>query len=370
MMEDIVLLEAIERYLSGSMLPEEKAYFEQLRKSTPEIDQMVVEHKLFLHQMDIYSEHRNLRDALQETHHALVGRGDIYEGGEISSKGKVIQLWNKYRRITGIAASIAGVTALVISVLVSYFSPAVNKNQIQQLSGDIEQIKKVQRYQDTKIKELNPHVPVYGPVISSGTAFLIDGKGYLVTNAHVLKGTGAVVVNNKGDEFTANIINIDLDRDLAILKITDEDFKPYNSLPYLIKKSNVELGEELYTLGYPRDEIVYNLGYLSAKSGYNGDTSSCQISLSANPGNSGGPVFNKNGEVVGILSARQTKAEGVVFAIKSKGIYKMVDELKKEDSSVQSIKIPNNSSLRGMNRVDQIKQLEDYVFLVKAYNQK
>ena len=92
------------------------------------------------------------------------------------------------------------------------------------------------------------------------------------------------------------------ERDLAILKIDDKDFKPVNTLPYSIRKTQPDLGEELFTLGYPRDEIVYNMGYLSAKTGYKGDTTSCQLSLTANPGNSGAPVFNKNGEIIGIIT--------------------------------------------------------------------
>jgi serine protease Do len=368
-MEDILLLEAIERYLAGTMLPAEKAYFEQLRKNTPEIDQMVVEHKLFLQQMDNFSEYKHLKNSLHQAHNNLVAKGDIYEGGEISSKGRVIQLWNKYRRVTAIAASIAGITAIVISALFTYFSPRVD-NQIQQLNGVVKQVIRDQQAFGAKLREVDSKIPRNVELTSSGSAFLVDSKGYLITNAHVLKGTGAVVVNNKGDEFNAKIINIDQLRDLAILKIDDSDFQAYSSLPYTIKKSDVDLGEELFTLGYPRDEIVYNMGYLSAESGFNGDTSSYQISLSANPGNSGAPVFNKNGEVVGILSTRQTTAEGVVFAIKAKGIFKMMDELKENDSSLL-IKMPISTSLlKGMNRVDQIKQVEDCVFLVKAYNQK
>lgn len=57
-MDDILLLEAIERYLSDDMSAEERTYFENLRKNTPEIDQMVVEHNMFLHQMDMYAAHR------------------------------------------------------------------------------------------------------------------------------------------------------------------------------------------------------------------------------------------------------------------------------------------------------------------------
>ncbi|HRI21327.1 MAG TPA: serine protease [Panacibacter sp.] len=369
-MEDILLLDAIERYLNDGMLDEERAYFEQLRKNTPEIDQMVVEHKLFLQQIGNFAEHKNLKHALHESHNRLLEKGDVYEGGEISTKGLVVQLWNRYKRVTAIAASIAGITALSISGLVAYLAPSVSHTDILQLSSQVNQVIKNQVAQGAKLKEVDSKIPKEFTVTTSGTAFLIDGKGYLITNAHVLKGSGAVVVNNKGNEFNARIINIDQSRDLAILKIEDEEFIPFNSLPYSIKKGGVELGEELYTLGYPRDEIVYNMGYLSAGSGFEGDTASYQISLNANPGNSGGPVFNKNGEVVGILSKKQIQAEGVVFAIKSKGIYKLVDELKESDTSVQKIKLPAGSSLKGMARTEQIKEVEDCVFLVKAYNQK
>lgn len=368
-MEDILLLETIERYLGGAMLPEEKAWFEQLRKNTPEIDQMVVEHKIFLQQIEINGERNALKHALHESHNRLLEKGEINEGAPVSAGSKVVQMFHKYKRTIAIAASIAGITALFISSLVAYFSPAVNNTQIQQLNGVVKQVIKNQQAFGAKLKEVDSKIPKDVELTSSGSAFLIDGKGYLVTNAHVLKGSGAIVVNNKGEEFNARIINIDHQKDLAILKIQDEEYEPVATLPYSIKKSTVNLGEELFTLGYPREQIVYNMGYLSAESGFDGDTSSCQISLSANPGNSGGPVFNKNGEIIGILSTRQTQAEGVVFAIKSKNIFKMVDELK-DDTSVQKIKMPVNTSLKGRNRVEQIKEVQDYVFLVKAYNQK
>lgn len=369
-MEDILLLETIERYLSGNMLPAEKEYFEQLRKNTPEIDQMVVEHKLFLQQMEHFSEHKNLRNALHDVHSNLVEKGTVYEGGEISTKGLVIQLWDRYKRVTAIAASIAGITALVISGLVSYFSPSVNNSQLQQLNGAVKQVIINQKAFNDKLEKVKSNIPKDAEFTASGSAFLIDGKGYLVTNAHVLKGSGAVVVNNKGKEFNARIINIDNESDIAILKIQDEEYKPVSSLPYSIKQSNVDLGEELFTLGYPREQIVYNMGYLSSESGYNGDTASYQISLSANPGNSGGPVFNKNGEIIGILSTREASSEGVVFAIKAKGIYKLVDELKESDTAVQKIKMPVTSSIKKKTRVEQVGEVADFVFLVKAYAQK
>lgn len=367
-MDDILLLDAIERYLNGEMNAEERGYFDKLRKNTPEIDQMVVEHNMFLHQMDIYATHRNIKHTLLEVHTNLLSRGDLTEGGQTSTKGKVIQFWNKYRRVTAIAASVGGVIALFISGLAVYFSSTVTDPILEQLGKDLEAVKKNQQYQGSIINEVKSKIPLNARLLSGGSGFLIDTKGYIVTNAHILKGTGAIVVNSKGQEFNSAIVHIDLQKDLAILKINDEEFTPIKSLPYTIQKSNADLGEEIFTLGYPRNDIVYGMGYLSAKSGYNGDSLSYQIQISANPGNSGGPVFNTNGDVIGVLSTRQIQADGVAFAVKSKNIYLLVEDLKKNDTA-QHIKLPSKSTLKGVERKTQINRVEDCVFYVKAYGQ-
>jgi S1-C subfamily serine protease len=106
---------------------------------------------------------------------------------------------------------------------------------------------------------------------------------------------------------------------------------------------------------------------MSAKTGFKGDTMSCQIAVSANPGNSGGPVFNHNGEVIGILSTRETKADGVVFALNSRNVYQEIEELKKEDTSYNKLKAPSISKMKGMDRVQQVKQIEDCVFMVRSF---
>lgn len=365
-MDDILLLEAIERYLNDDMSVEEHTYFETLRKNTPEIDQMVVEHNMFLHQMDMYSAHRNLKHGLHEAHQNLLSRGDINEGGEVTTRGRVIQLWNKYKRVTAIAAGVGGIIALFISGLVMYFAPSVNGNQLQQLSNDIAVIKKNQQVQGKLINEVKSKLPAGVRFVSGGSGFLIDPKGFIITNAHVLKGSGAIVVNNKGQEFNADIVHIDQEKDLAILKIDDEEFIPRKSLPYGIRKVGSDLGEEIYTLGYPRNEVVYGMGYLSARSGFDGDSLSYQLQMSANPGNSGAPVLNNSGEIIGVLSTRQSSAEGVVFAVKSKNIFRLVDSFRKSDTAAK-IKLPSKTNLKGVQRKQQIAEVEECVFYVKAF---
>jgi S1-C subfamily serine protease len=105
---------------------------------------------------------------------------------------------------------------------------------------------------------------------------------------------------------------------------------------------------------------------MSSRSGYNDDTLSIQIAISANPGNSGGPLLDRNGDVIGILSTRDKMANEVVFGSKAINIYKAIEDLKK-DSANLNIKLPNSSSLKGMDRVQQIKKLQDCVFMVKGY---
>jgi S1-C subfamily serine protease len=364
-MEDILIIDAVERYLRDEMSKEEKTFFEELRKNNPDIDQLVVEHSMFLSQLSTYGENKDFKQQLGAIHNDLVDTGWIKQSEKPS--GKVVRLWRKYKRSASIAATIAGVTAVVISGLVTYFSPIPNKKDIQELSKQVAILKKNDRVQSNEIGKLKTKVPVDARAANGGSGFLIDAKGYLVTNAHVVKGSSTIIIlNNKGQEFKAKIALLDESKDIAILKIDDSDYIPSLKLPYSIRRTNSDLGEQIFTLGFPKDEIVYNEGYLSSKNGYNGDTINCQIAVSANPGNSGGPVLNRNGEVIGVLSTAQQNAEGVVFAIKSKHIYQSLDELR-NDTSYQNIKLPTTSNMRGMERKLQIRQVEDCVFMVRGF---
>jgi Trypsin-like serine proteases, typically periplasmic, contain C-terminal PDZ domain len=362
-MDDTLLLDAIERYKRGEMTAQERTFFEEMRKNNPDIDQMAVEHTFFLNELERLGSRKSFKLTLDEVENNLANEG-IIARKQLKGKAKVIYLWNRYRRTIAVAACIAGLVSIGTAALVTTYSDKKKENNIIWLKGQIEKTK-----QDVAVLKQQAGLPsskqpakTFNPTFRA-TGFLIDVNGYIATSAHVINNASNLLVENKkGDQFIAVPVYVNKDNDLALLKITDTSFRKINSLPYSIPKSSGELGMQIFTLGYPRDEVVYGEGYLSAKSGHFGDTTSYQISIPANPGNSGGPVINKNGEVIGIISSKQTNADGVVFAIKSKNIYKALEEIK----SSESIKLPSASTIKGLDREHQIKKIEDCVFMVKG----
>jgi len=368
-MNELTILDTIERYIRGEMQPEERVYFEQLRKTDPSVDQMVVEHTIFLNQMNQYSETKEMKNRLHEIHNALVGSGEIQE----ERPAKVVALWRRYKRVVGIAAGIAGITALLISGAMSYFtSKKVDYSKLDLLNRRLTR-------QEIEVQNLNVRLDSNNNTVITvdprhfgfgGTGFLIDSKGYLVTNAHVVKGASRIEVQNSLGKYKVRLVYINDTTDLALLKIEDASFKPL-PLPYGISKGGLELGEEIFTLGYPRSEIVYGKGYMSARTGYNGDTLTCQITVPANPGSSGTPVLNKDGDVVGIVRGNQHDAQDFVFAIRSRNIYQALSQIKndstllKNDSAMAHIRLPLTSSLKGLDREKQIQKIQDCIFVVK-----
>ena len=367
MNDDTLLLDAIERYRIGEMSPQEITFFEELRKNNPDIDQLAAEHNFFLGELDKLSEIKAYRHNLNEVENKLANEG-IISKKEAKGKTRIVYLWNRYRRTIAVAASIAILVSISTATIVSTYSGKKNVEVITQLvDHPINQIKNKLKQIETQLNTASvaSKQPVKPKLEANfrATGFLLDGNGYIITNAHVVTDARNIIVENrKGDQFFAKAVYVNKITDLAILKISDTSFKKVTNLPYTFPKSSTELGEHIFTLGYPREEIVYGEGYLSAKSGYFGDTSSYQISISVNPGNSGGPVINKNGEIIGIISSKETNADGVVFAIKSKNIYNALKELKDEES----IKLPAVNSLKGLDRVLQIQKLEDFVYMVKG----
>lgn len=369
-MEDTLLTDAAERFVKGEMSPEEKIYFEELRKNNPELDQAVVEQIFFLNQLDQYSNTKNFKTLLNSVEKSLI-EDKFLTRTVAQPQTKVVTLWNRYKKTVAVAASIAGLVSLLIATAVSTIGTSHNSN-IKPLVEKINEQENKTRRIENKLNQLEAVGTIAPkPKLESrfrATGFMIDAaNNYIVTNAHVVKEAAhnLIVEDINGEQYNAAAVYVNTSNDIAVIKITDTAFKQLSPLPYSVRKTGAELGEAIFMLGYPKQEIVYGEGYVSAKNGYKMDTLFCQLSTAANEGNSGSPVLSKNGDLVGIVTSVETNATGVVFAIKSANIYTAVEEVKKQKEN-ENIKINSTPSLKGLDRVNQIKKIKEYVFMIKG----
>ncbi|MEP6675241.1 MAG: serine protease [Ferruginibacter sp.] len=369
-MEEILLLDAIERYSRHEMTADEKIFFEEMRKNNPEVDLLAVEHGFFLQELEHYSAVTAFKHSLAEAELTLAEEG-LFNEPVVKGKAKLVQLWSKYKRTVAIAACIAGFVSLISGgLIIGFNSKYANKDYselIREMNETKAKVKAVEiKVESNKVVPIPRRVPIFPKASFGATAFLLDTKGYFVTNYHVTDRLKNIIYieNNKGEYFQAIPVYVNKEADLSILKIIDTSFKFNGVIPYSIKKSSAELGERAFTLGYPRNEIVYSEGYLSAKSGNDGDSTAYQFNVSVNHGNSGGPVLNNNGELIAVITAKNEDADGVTFASKSKNIYTLIEGLKKSDTAFKNLRTPSGTSLKGLDRVQQIKKLEDFVFMV------
>ena len=371
-MEDTLLIDAAERFVKGEMSAEEKIYFQDLRKNNSELDQAVVEQIFFLNQLENYNKTKNFKSLLADVENKLTQEAFLTRSS-VQAPSRIIQLWQRYKKDIAVAASIAGLVSLLIATAVSTVNTG-EKTNIKPLVDKINKEAEKTRKIENKLNEIvNSGVVVEKtkPNFDSrfrATGFLIDANNnYIVTNAHVIKEAShhLIVENNNGEQFNAITVYVDILNDMAILKIKDSTFKHLPSLPYSVRKTSAKLGEAIFMLGYPKQEIVYGEGYVSAKNGYLMDTVFCQISTAANEGNSGSPVVTKNGELIGIVTSTETNATGVVYAIKSANIYRVIEAVKKIKNN-EKIKINSTPSLKGLDRPGQVEKMKDYVFMIKG----
>lgn len=220
-----------------------------------------------------------------------------------------------------------------------------------------------------------PVLPESPPNIWSGngSGIFISNMGYIVTNNHVVENATQIEIDfkykNQIKTYSAIVIKTDRMNDLALLKIDDPTYQNIEELNYSIKTSNnVNLGQDIFTLGFPKalstmgKDIKYSDGSISSINGFQGDEASYQISAPIQPGNSGGPLFNFDGELIGINSSKivQKSVDNVAYSIKSSYV---ADFIK---SANLNIYLPNMKKLKGMALTEKIKVLSNYVVMVKV----
>ena len=205
---------------------------------------------------------------------------------------------------------------------------------------------------------------------SSGTGFAISSNGVIITNNHVIDGANKIIVKGLNGDFSmsysAKVLVTDKTNDLAIIKIDDVQFKNISKLPYTIKTKLSDVGENIFVLGFPLratmgEEIKLTNGLISSKTGFQGDITTYQVSAPVQPGNSGGPVFDKEGNIIGIIKAKHQLAENVSYAIKSSYLINLLEILD------PSVSLPLVNILHSKTLSQQVELAKKFVYIVEVY---
>ena len=203
----------------------------------------------------------------------------------------------------------------------------------------------------------------------SGSGFFISEKGYIATNHHVVDGAKQMQVTfkQKGQTKTykAEVVVTDPTNDLAIIKIVDNSFVELPKIPYVFTAKTEDVGTNVFALGYPKtqklgEEIKFTDGTISAKTGAQGDIRLYQISVPITHGNSGGPLFDKQGNLIGITSSGWDNEDNINYAIKSIYLKNLIEVMP------ETITLPNDTSISDKSLVDMIKILSDFVPFIEA----
>ena len=153
---------------------------------------------------------------------------------------------------------------------------------------------------------------------------------------------------------------------MAIIKIEDDKFKPYIKLPYSFKSTISDVGSNVFALGYPMaltvmgEEVKFTDGKISSKTGFQGDITTYQISVPVQPGNSGGPLFDYDGNIIGIVNAKIMAADNVSYAIKLTYLKNLIDVIP------DKLILPSDISISQKTLTEKIKVLSNYVVLIKT----
>jgi S1-C subfamily serine protease len=212
----------------------------------------------------------------------------------------------------------------------------------------------------------------------NGSGFFVSEHGHIATNFHVIKDAQKIGVEfrykNKIVTFNAEVRKSDKINDLAILQIEDSKFESVKKIPFKISaetRSDLgigDLGSEVFALGFPMalngmgKDIKFTDGRISSKSGPDGDVRYYQTTTPIQGGNSGGPLFDFEGNLIAINTLKfiSVEIDNVSFSIKSSFLHNLIDSLP------ETINIPKSTSLKDKPLKEQIKILKDFVVLIKV----
>lgn len=208
---------------------------------------------------------------------------------------------------------------------------------------------------------------------AQGTGFVISENGYILTCEHIFADEQKASVWLKGNRYLADVVKVDKEHDLALLKI--DETQDFSSKPLTFSTDPAyQMGQSVYTIGFPLSQILGNSprltrGFVSSTVGLKDDPNFLQISVEIQPGNSGSPLLDENGTVLGIiqgtLNAMSVLArtggslpQNVNFAAKNKIIQDFLMADRKSSAETPIRPIPSTAGSRGFDEVlDSVVQI-------------
>ena len=248
---------------------------------------------------------------------------------------------------------------------------------LESITGADEPIVFVKNYPSGSAAPATPSTPREGTpgLTATGTGFVV-GQNLVATNFHVTQaGKRFEFVTEQAGTFPLEVVAEDRANDLALLRLlpaSDGRYPSFRALP--IADASGRLGDSVYTIGYPLSTILGDSqrvtdGSISALAGIKSDPRFYQVSIPTQPGNSGGPVINQHGAVVGILTAQLnalavmqasgTVAQNVNFAVKIQYLQPLIPAERKAKAYL--VTTP------GADRSDQIAILQKSVGQIRVY---
>ncbi len=203
----------------------------------------------------------------------------------------------------------------------------------------------------------------------SGSGVVLSSAGYIATNNHPLQPGYhyEIDVFNNGIKktYVGNLVKSDPVNDLAILKIDDPLFVVIGAVPYSLKVRDVKENEKIFVMSYYSDskdqKVEVTEGTLNSKSGYPNDIGSFQLSCSMKPGDEGAPLFDGQGNIIGIINSKTGQSSG--YAGKASCLQNMIETLPKLPA------MPAKTTISGMAFSEKIEALTKFIVAIRMSNQ-
>lgn len=349
MNEQREIMELLDRYVKGTLSEGEITEVENRMREDESFRALADEHILLTRNLQAYGRRNEMKTKLEALH-------ADFQKPVVSLP---VRGWKRYKTLSAVAASVA-----VVSIAATLW---ITQNLRSQQNSDYQELRrtvdKIQKSQSALEKNLT-RKPVVAPQFAA-TGFLISAQGYVITSQHVISKADSVYIQNeKYGSLKAVVVHSDPLNDVSVLKIVTP--VKIQSVPYTLSQTEAELAEGVYTLGFPREEVVFGEGSISSLTGYRANPNAYQVSVPVNPGNSGGPLLNNQGDLIGMITGVQTQTAGATFAIKSSVLKEILAD-SVLDSLQAPIRLPKTNMIRNANRIQQVKKLRECVFLVNVY---